>query len=379
MRIVGSGTIFDATVAPPEARFCTFTSLNCLENGRLVAAFRTGSAKDSADEDVHILTSDDEGASWEQTFSGFGEFLQGSGRRLRAGGLRELPAGQLIGAFLAVDHSDPTLPLANPATQGLLPTRVYVAESGDDGRSWSSLREVSLQPHVGNATTGDILLLKDGTLALPYEAWKEYHDTAPGEHHAALRLSHDGGRSWTGPAIVAHDPANRLLFWDQRLTVSPDDGRLFGMFWTHDRQDQMDVAMHAAWGSADGYRWSAPRSTGIPGQIAAPLALPGGRILAAYVHRHYPPSLRALISDDFGESWDRSGELVFYEKKRGGQESGMAGPRDFADYWADMSIWTFGHPAPALLRGGDVMVAYYAGNEEALGVHWVRIALDEND
>ncbi len=38
-----------------------------------------------------------------------------------------------------------------------------------------------------------------------------------------------------------------------------------------------------------------------------------------------------------------------------------------------MSIWTFGHPAPLRLPNGDVMVAYYAGDESAMGIHWVRI------
>ena len=376
MRIVDRGIIFDATSSPRQARFCTFTSLVCLDDSRLVVGFRVGSAKDSADEDVYVLSSDDGGATWEHLFAGFGEFPPGSGGRMRAIGLTGLPSGQLLGSFLWVDHADPNLPLASPETQGLLPTKIYVAESDNCGRSWSPLREVPLHPHKGNATTGDILLLKDGALALPYEAWKEYHDTTPGEHHAALRLSQDGGQTWSGPSIVAHDPANRLLFWDQRLTVSPDDGRLLGMFWSHDRHAQEDVPMHMAWGSPDRREWSSPRSTGIAGKICAPLALPGGRILAAYVHRHNPPSLRAMLSDDFGESWNQAEELVFYEKERGGRESGMGGPRDFGDYWADMSIWTFGHPAPALLPNGDVMVAYYAGDEEAMGIHWVRIVLD---
>jgi hypothetical protein len=281
-----------------------------------------------------------------------------------------------MASILAVDHSDPTLPLANPETQGLLPTTVYVTESEDGGHSWSTPRAVNLDPHTGNAITGDLLRLKDGKVALPYEAWKGYHDTAAGEHHAALRISGDDGQSWRELAIVAHDPANRLLFWDQRLTVAPDDGRLFGLFWTHDRAAQEDVPMHAAWGSADGHEWSLPRSMGIEGQIAAPLALSAGKIFAAYVHRHNPPSLRALLSDDFGKSWNGAEELVFYAKERDRDEAGMGGPRDFADYWADMSIWTFGHPAPARLPNGDVMVAYYAGNEKAMGIHWVRITLD---
>jgi hypothetical protein len=134
--------------------------------------------------------------------------------------------------------------------------------------------------------------------------------------------------------------------------------------------------MHAAWGSPDGKEWSAPHSLGIGGQIGAPLALSGGKLLLAYVHRHDPPSLCAILSDDFGASWKLDEELTFYAKARGGREAGMSGPRDFGDYWADMSIWTFGHPTPARLPNGDVMVAYYAGDEAAMGVHWVKIALD---
>jgi hypothetical protein len=376
MRIIKRGTIFDATSAPPPARFCTFTSLNCLTDGRLVAAFRVGSSKDSPDEDVYILTSDDEGTTWQQRCTGFGDVPPGGGGRIRSIGLIGLPAGKLMASIIAVDRSDPTLPLANPETQGILPTIVFVTESKDSGQSWSTPRPVDLHPHTGNAITGDLLQLKDGTLVLPYEAWKGYHDASAGEHHAALRFSADGGQSWSGPAIVAHDPTGRLLFWDQRLTVSPDDGRLFAIFWTHDREAQEDVFMHTAWGSADGYTWSIPRPL-LAGQIGAPLALPGGRLFAAYVHRHDPPSLRALLSDDFGESWRVDEQLIFYEKRRGGGEAGMDGPRDFGDYWADMSIWTFGHPAPARLPNGDVIVAYYAGNEEAMGIQWVRIALDE--
>lgn len=375
MRIVDRGIVFDASSASIQARFCTFTTLERLDDGKLLAGFRTGQAKDSADESVCIMLSEDEGATWRPVFEGFDDIPPGSGGRIRAVGLTQVRPGRLVAAFLWVDHSDPSLPLASPETQGILPTKVFVAESEDEGRSWSSLREVPLLPHKGNALTGDILVLSDGTLALPYEAWKEYDDPSPGEHHAALRLSSDGGQTWTRPVIVAHDPQGRLLYWDQRLCVNPEDGRLIAMFWTHDRQAGQDVLMHVSWGTPDGKRWSEPISTGIAGQICAPLFLPGGRVFAAYVHRHDPPSLRAILSDDFGRTWTATEELVFYEKRRGGRESGMGGKRDFGDYWADMSIWTFGHPAAVSLPNGDVLVAHYAGDETAMSIHWVRIAV----
>ena len=98
----------------------------------------------------------------------------------------------------------------------------------------------------------------------------------------------------------------------------------------------------------------------------------------ADVHRHHPPSLRAILSHDFGRTWAAAGEQIFYEKARApgslDTESGMDAARDFADYWADMSIWTFGHPEPMLLPNGDIMVAYYAGDSSVMGIHWVRIA-----
>ncbi|PKO22210.1 MAG: hypothetical protein CVU38_10445 [Chloroflexi bacterium HGW-Chloroflexi-1] len=374
MQILDRGTIFDATSAPAEMRFCTSPSLTQLANGRLVAALRAGSSKDAADEDTPILVSDDSGASWRLAFAGFGDLPPGRGR-IRGAALTPIGGDRLAACLTSVDRTDPALPLFDPQTEGILPTRTLLAASEDAGESWAVLGEAPLAPHTGNAITGAILILQDGRMALPYEAWKEYGDVSPARHHASLRISADGGATWPELGIVAHDPAGRILYWDQRLSVAPDTGELIAMFWTHDRQAGCDLDMHVAWGSVDAQQWSQPVTTGIAGQICAPLALGGGRVFAAYVHRHSPPSLRAILSDDFGRTWRAADELVFYEKPRG-VESGMGGARDFADYWADMSIWTFGHPTPLLLPDGDIMVAYYAGDETAMGIHWVRIGLD---
>lgn len=384
MRILDRGTIFDATAAPPERRFCTVPSLARLPGGRLVAALRAGSSKDAADEDALVLVSDDDAATWRLVCPGFGDLPPGRGR-IRAAGLTSIGGDRLVACLTSVDRSDPSLPLFDPQTEGILPTCTLLAASEDAGESWAVLGEAPLAPHVGNAITGAILILQDGRMALPYEAWKAWGDARPGRHHAALRLTAPGGLSgwetratwpgqWPELAIVAHDPQGEFLYWDQRLTVAPDTGELLAMLWTHDRRVGQDIDIHIAWGSADARRWTPPVSTGITGQICAPLALGGGRVFAAYVHRHHPPSLRAILSDDFGRTWTAAEELAFYEKARGG-ESGIGVARDFADYWADMSIWTFGHPEPRLLPGGDVMVAYYAGDSSAMGIHWVRIGL----
>jgi hypothetical protein len=375
MRVVDRGTIFDARSAPREARFCTFPTLVQLDDERLIAGFRTGSAKDSADEDVRIMASDDEGTTWQLVFEGFGDVPPGSGGRIRCIALTAIGGHRLIASLGWLDRSKPTLPMFNPHTEGILPTKVLFAESEDGGCSWIDPAEVPLLPHKGNAITGSIILLKDGRLALPYEAWKEYDDPSPGKHHASLCISPNGGRTWPDIAVIAHDPAGRVLYWDQRVTVDPVSGRLIAMFWTYDRCAKRDLDIQIAWGTPDGRQWSAPQSTGIPGQIATPLIVDDQHVIAAYVHRHYPPGLRTVLGNDFGKTWTVAEEIVFYEKAYSKQESGMGGKRDFADYWADMSVWTFGHPTALLLPTGDVMVAFYAGDETAMSIHWVRIAL----
>jgi hypothetical protein len=357
---------------PGSAQFCSFPSLARLDDGTLIVSFRAGSSKDSADEDTPVMSSKDGGRTWTTVFTGFGDMPPGRGR-IRCLAVTSLGGGRLLGSLGWYDRTDPSLPLANPRTQGILPSRILVARSEDGGRTWPAVDEVPLLPHVGNAVTGSTLPLPDGRLALPYEAWKDYDDKSPGQHHAALRVSADGGTTWPELAIVAHDPAGRVLYWDQRLGSAPDAGRLIAMFWAHDREAQRDLPIHVAWGSPDAQQWTQPVSTGISGQICAPLPLGGDRVFAVYVHRHTPPTLRAILSDDFGRTWTAASELIFYEKHRGERESGMGGQRDFGDYWADMNIWTFGHPAPLLLPDGDVMVAFYAGDKSGMGIHWVRI------
>lgn len=157
--------------------------------------------------------------------------------------------------------------------------------------------------------------------------------------------------------------------------MAPDSGRLIALFWTHDRQAGQDRSIHAAWGTPDGRDWTAPPAdTGLAGQIACPLCLGEEKVLAVYVHRHDPPSIRAVLSRDFGRTWDLAEECVVYESTAG-RESGVGGQREFGDYWADMNRWTFGHPEACHLPNGDVFVVFYAGDTAAMSVRWARLAL----
>ena len=147
------------------------------------------------------------------------------------------------------------------------------------------------------------------------------------------------------------------------------------MFWTHDRETETDIENHIAWGTPDGRKWSAPSSTGWRGQHCQPVALGGNRLAAVYVHRHDPPSLRIVLSEDFGKTWDRKNEFAFYASPSG-TEAGVAGERAFEDFWQDMMTWSFGHPRGVVLPDGDLFIAFYAGDGAATSMRWVRLGVD---
>jgi len=374
MRIVGQGLVFDAAAAPPEKRSNSFTSLLVLRDGRTLVCFRTGRTKDDPKENLNVRMTRDGGTTWTTVCDGIERVVDGAPGGWRHGGLIELRPGRMMGCFCWIDRSRPDLPLTHPQTQGTLPSRIFVMESGDDGETWVDRRAVDTAPFNGVVTTGPMLQLADGALALPCEAWKAYDDPSPGTHHALLRISHDGGRTFDHTAVTATDPRGQTFFWDQRLCLDPKTGRIVALFWTHDRAAEHDLHVHVAWGSPDGRSWTAPLDTGLAGQIASPLVLPDGRLMAVYVHRHHPAMLCAVLSEDSGRTWDTAGQLAFYVSGAGA-ESGMGGTRDFGDYWSDMFRWTFGHPEAGLMANGDVFVAFYGGTPTAMSARWVRIAV----
>ncbi|MAG36222.1 MAG: hypothetical protein CL878_08255 [Dehalococcoidia bacterium] len=376
MRVTGSGLVYDAGEGPSHGRVCAHTTISLLSDGSVLVGFRRGSARDSLDGHVCVFASADQGTTWELRYDGFGHGTwDDTPGEVKCIAIAELTPGVLTGTSLWVDRSRPELPWISPQTQGLLPMRICHTTSTDGGRSWVSRREVATAPHVAaSPCSSSVLTLAGGALAQPYEHWKAYDDQTPGHPGARLRLSSDAGDTWPEYVTVAVHPEASLYYWDQRLSRHPDTGQLVAMFWTHDATTGKDRDIHIAWGTPDGRTWSQPVGTGLPGQHCQPLSVGGDRLLAIYAHRRQPPGIRAAISQDFGKTWDRTQELAVYASSAG-TESGAEAARDQDELWQDMLAWRFGHPRAVALPGGDILVAFYAGNDDAISVPWARLTL----
>ena len=386
MKILDQGIVYDAASAPVHRRFCAFTNVTVLSDGRILVAFHAGSAKEAPDENVLMRLSADGGRTWEAVCDGLppltvdgklGSWHHGRVDRAGAGAsARRVLVARPLRSRPADDQPGDDGHAAEPhLPDGFVRRRPHVDQPAGGGHAALPVRRAD--GRAAGAGRRQHTRKNGVSIAVVSEAWKTYDDAGYGEHSGILSISHDGGYTFEPSVAVAHDPANRLLFWDERLAVDPETGRLVGMFWTHDREAGQDRNAHIAWAKTlDGTSWTYPIDAGFAGQIPRPLPLPGGRLLCVYVHRHRPPSLRAILSPDFGQTWDAAGELVFYEHPFGPQAGMDVSQRGFTDYYADQRLWNFGHVEPGLLPDGSVFVAFYAGDAQSLSVRWVRIQIE---
>lgn len=374
--IESTGLIYDARGAEPERRIAFFPSLCLLSDGTILAGFQTGPAKNAATSTIRLARSTDGGGTWAAIPFDFETRLADVSGALGCAEMVEATPGRLLLFATWWDRSDPQRPLFDPATEGLLHSRQLVAESTDGGSSWSRWREMPTGGLRGCSLTGPVLRWADGTIAVPFESFREFDDPDPRHHAAWLVASHDGGRTFSEPVLVAEHPDHAVYYWDQRLCAGSHVGSFTGLFWSHDLVGKRDLAVHMRRaGLANGTTvGDSPQPLPIPGQIAAPLELADGRLLAFVVDRGRPGTMTLWSSSDGGGTWPEGERLIVYAHDEQAALSQRGAEIDFAEYWEDMGKWSFGHPVLRALPDGRLLAAWYAGTPQCMCIHWARIA-----
>jgi hypothetical protein len=372
MKIVDRGTVFGGA-AGSDRQSAAFPAVAVTPGGRWLSAFRAAPGKSPlAGQRVLLTWSDDEGSSWCEPVDPFTPgAVEGKPGLFRAAGLTALGDRTVLAVLCWVDQSEPDLPYYNAETRGLLDTRIFLSWSRDEGARWSAPELVETPAfRVPTPITGPILRLASGELACQFEVNKHYRDTSEWRHASALLFSRDGGRSWPEHSIASSDPENRFFYWDQRPGVV-DNGRVLDVFWTYDNRTAAYLDIHARESLDHGRTWSEMWDTGISGQPASPLLLPGGIVALVFVDRTGAPAIKLRTSTDGGRTWPAASEVVLYGAVVATQTTAKT---TMNDAWSEMAKFSVGLPATARTVEGDLLVAYYAGPHfDRTSIEWVRV------
>lgn len=375
MQIEARGIIYDATHRPDSERIAFFTGLCPLQSGDILSGFQVGPGKHAPTATTKLCRSRDGGNTWQDVPHRFETRLDGIPGSLAGGEMVEVERGRLLLFTTWFDRSDPSRPLFNPETEGILRSKQVMAVSTDDGETWGPWQILPTPGLTGCACCGPPIRWSDGIIAFSFESFKEFDDPSPPRHGAWLLISRDEGKTFPSTFLVGQDPKHQVYYWDQRLCPTNTPGEFIGLFWTHNREAKRDLNVHFLRASIqDGKQAKEqPRETSIPGQIAAPLLLDDGRILAFVVDRDKPGTMKLWQSRDGGTSWPEKECLTVHTHQDPANLSRYKAGIDFAEYWEDMGKWSFGHPAIRPLDKDRVLLAFYAGSPERMSIHWARV------
>ena len=216
---------------------------------------------------------------------------------------------------------------------------LYLLRSADGGYTWSEPQPATTGPlayrtHIG--MTG-IIEMPDGSWLLPFNGF------CAGEEMDRVHVarSFDGGHGWEQPSVVAYDPEGRTDFSEPSVLLLPS-GKMLAVMRTGEGAKQH---LYQAFSTDGGWIWRGLKRTPMWGQPPHLLRLASGRILCAYGYRREPWGIRAVLSEDEGETWEIALEIVI---------------RD------DGLHFDLGYPASVQLQDGRILTTYYFHGQDGI-------------
>lgn len=339
-----------------------------MRDGSLLAVYRVGASKDSDGSVTQLRRSCDGGATWSEPEAPFASTFGDVRGSLQVVYVTVVGEGLLASALWVDREAFPGQPLFHPDTEGCLPMRILVADSRDEGRSWSPWREVAVTADVGPPSlTNPAVVTADGRVIISIETNKPYLDRTVWRQRVVHCVSSDGGQTWSAPRTVCADPDGAVFHWDQRLVAGPG-GTLTAFSWTYDKAANryLPIRRHV---SRDGGRTWVTDELEFADQPSHPAVLADGRVVLAWVDRYGSRSIRARMAASLDGEFAVASEVVLYEAAAPARATA-----DTAEMLADMGLWCFGLPYAEAVGDDEVLVVYYAGTPERMDIRWAKLA-----
>jgi hypothetical protein len=166
--------------------------------------------------------------------------------------------------------------------------QTFIHFSDDNGASFGDTAIVDTTPFSGGYGMRGGVEMPGARLILPFSDVPHYRQIFTVE-------SRDGGGSWLPPRVVAAGTGHEF---EEPALLRCRSGKLLMIL-----RDNGTRHLHQTTSEDDGTNWSSPRRLAIEGYPAHLLQLGDGRILMTYGWRQPDFGIRAVLSQDEGDTW----------------------------------------------------------------------------
>ncbi len=230
--------------------------------------------------------------------------------------------------------------------------RLVVIRSQDKGATWDR-RTWTVPGYISLIGFPRGTVLEDGTWLFPV-----YTSRKDGGGDGLIFRTADRGETWRLYLAVPRVCNEWAL-----VEVAP--GRVLGHLrwgyrWGHPEYDRMYTL--EVWSEDGGTTWTQPVETKFQGYPNHLLKLHDGRILCTFGYRRKPMGVRALISEDRGNTWDLDHEYVLRDDA-GTTSSSWPAVKHAQPGSGSSDV---GYPISTELDDGSILTAYYITQPDAI-------------
>lgn len=362
--------IIDSSIVQPVEEgiftYSAWPSITMAADGHLVAAY-SGSriAHVCAFGREYVRHSYDEGKTWTNPIVVYNSPLDD-----RDAGVVTMPSGELGLSFFTLSKSDymseyykdkqSREAVFGKAYLEMLPDNVdedfsgrWITFSCDNGYTWDPpIRCPAFTP-------GGFKTINDGSFL--YASQRSIEDCSKGNQHISVYRS-DDARQWELYSIIpVCNDSKGLNHWEPEI-LQMSDGRILCMIRMENSgaktEDEHVFTLASCYSNDLGKSWSVPQLLHCDGAPAGLLMHSSGRVVCVYASRKKPYGIKAMISGDFGKTWDIDIPLV-------------TPPKDDIESGSHADL---GYPKSVELKNGDIYTVFYSKekNSSKCGIHGIR-------